>query len=155
MATTTFSKICDLHWELPIFCLVIVRTTRTREKALATRVDSAFAAFARVGPSEFMVLKPVLKSNFADLSQLKIIAEANVSSSRNFLSGFQLSSLSVMNETSETRGGDGHTGKKRGSIEIVTAISNMSSLLANLLARHFSRLRQSHLRTCSGLLLTN
>ena len=52
MATTPFSKICDLHWELPIFCLVIVRTTRTREKALAARVDSAFAAFARVGPSK-------------------------------------------------------------------------------------------------------
>ena len=99
----------------------MVHTTRTREKALAARVDSAFTAFVRVG--EFMVLKPVLKSHFPDLSQLKIFAEANVSSSRNFLSGFQLSSLSVMNETSDTRGGDGHTGQKSGSIEIVTAIS--------------------------------
>ena len=95
------------------------RTTRTREKALAARVDSAFAAFARVGPSEFMVLKPVLKLHFPDLSQLKIIAEANVSSSRNFLSGFQLSSLSVMNETSDTRGGDGHTGKKVAQLKLL------------------------------------
>ena len=67
-----------------------MRTTKTRGKALATRVDSVFAAFARVGPSEFMVLKPVLKSHFPDMSQLKIIADA-------IMSKFQQTSNQVSN----------------------------------------------------------
>ena len=56
----------------------------------------------------------------------------------------QFTGLARMDETSENRGADGHTGPvEKGSTEIVAAISNMSSLLAKSLATLQSTMAKS------------
>ena len=112
---------------------------KSREKAPAARVVSAFAAFARAGRRNLFQGAKYFISTLYRLESLRNHCPRQYLRSRNIISLTPIHiCLARMDESIENRGADGHTGlAEKGSI------SNMSLLFAKSVATLHSTMTKS------------